>query len=264
MVNWRKLAIRIIYCPVCASRRLAIRLDTNEISVRCLTCRASAVTISLVAVLRRVAPNLETKQVYELSSRGALFNYLVRNSGKLTYSEYFDNVAPGEFWNGIQCQDVQNLTYPDESFDVCTSTEVFEHVPDDLKGFSEIRRVLKPDGIFVFTVPLLNENETVERARLTPTGEIQYLLSPEYHGDPIRGHKPVLAFRNYGQDIVDRLHSQGFINAEIVLQGEEIPWGYVRPVVIAYRGTASSNGIKSDAEQCGGFRRSVSRETYIR
>lgn len=234
MINWRKLAIRVTYCPVCASKRPTIRLDTNEISVRCLTCRASAVTMSLVAVLRRVVQDLKTKEVYELSSRGALFNYLVRNTQKLTYSEYFDNVAPGTFFHGVQCQDVQNLTYPSESFDVCTSTEVFEHIPDDLKGFSEIRRVLRPNGVFVFTVPLSTEAETVERARLAPTGEIQHLLSPEYHMDPIRGHKPVLAFRNYGQDIVDRLISQGFIRAEIVDPGKKIPWGYGRFVVVAY------------------------------
>ena len=44
--------------------------------------------------------------------------------------------------------------YGDASFDLCTSTEVFEHMPDDLNGFSEIRRVLRPGGRFVFTVLL--------------------------------------------------------------------------------------------------------------
>jgi len=239
LMDWRKIAIRMMHCPVCASRQPMIRLNTNEISVRCLRCRASAITMSLVIVLHRIVPDLETKEVYELSSRGALFNYLARNSKKLTFSEFFAAVPPGSFFHGIQCQDVQNLTYDSESFDVCTSTEVFEHVPDDLKGFSEIRRVLIPLGVFIFTVPMSDQSETIERARLSPTDEIEHLLPPEYHLDPIRGHAPVLSFRNYGQDIVNRLISQGFAHAEVIVPGNEIPWGYASSVVVAYRGAGT-------------------------
>jgi len=64
----------------------------------------------------------------------------------LTLSEYLENVPPGECRGNFQCQDVQELTYPDNSFDVCTCTEVFEHVANDVKGFSEIYRVLKEGG----------------------------------------------------------------------------------------------------------------------
>lgn len=242
MMNWRKIAVRIAYCPVCASKRPMIRLNTNEISVRCSGCRASAITMSLVAVLRRVVPDLETREVYELSSRGALFRFLKKNSKKLTFSEFLDAVPPGSFLNGIQCQDVQNLTYDNESFDVCTSTEVFEHVPNDLKGFSEIGRVLRPFGVFIFTVPLCHRFETIERARLSPSGEIKHILPPEYHADPMRKHAPVLSFRNYGQDIVDRLTSRGFARAEVIVPGGEdkIPWGYASSVVVAYKGGNSS------------------------
>jgi hypothetical protein len=41
-------------------------------------------------------------------------------------SEYFNEVAPGAWRDGVQCQDVQRLTFADASFDVCTSTEVFD------------------------------------------------------------------------------------------------------------------------------------------
>lgn len=237
-VNWRKLRVRVIYCPVCMTRRPVIRLDENETSVRCLICRSSAITMSLVSVLRNIVMDLETMVVYELSSRGALFHYLSRHAGQLFSSEYFPDVTPGSFLNGIQCQDVQNLTYASESFDVCTSTEVFEHVPDDLKGFSEIRRVLRPNGVFVFTVPLSDQAKTIERAKVTPNGTIQHLLSPEYHKDPIRDNIPVVSFRDYGQDIMARLTSQGFVHAEFVDPGKVIPWGYKRFVIVAYRGAA--------------------------
>lgn len=76
--------------------------------------------------------------VYELSSHGAWFKHLQRRFRDLTFSEYFEDVALGDFRNGIQCQDVQRLTYPNETFDLVTCTEVFEHVTDDRKGFAEV------------------------------------------------------------------------------------------------------------------------------
>lgn len=119
---------------------------------------------------------------------------------------------------------VQRLTYPDHAFDICTSTEVFEHVPDDMAGFSEICRVLKPGGILVFTVPLRGEFQTLERAVYGPDGDIRHLVAPEFHGDPLR-NKPLLAFRTYGRDIVERLHSSGFAQADIMMPYDEMPWG---------------------------------------
>ncbi len=232
MIKWRHLSICLEHCPLCMSRRIIVRLDENELAVRCLWCRSSAVTMSLAAVLSAAAGDLESKEVYELSSRGPLFKHLKQRAGKLTFSEYFDQVGPGEFHNGVQCQDVQNLTYSDKSFDICTSTEVFEHVPDDLKGFSEIFRVLRPGGLFIFTVPLSGSVETVERARLKPNGRIEHLLPPEYHIDPARDHKGTLVFRNYGADIVQRLKNQGFSEAKLVNPEINIPWGLARRVVV--------------------------------
>lgn len=199
--------------------------------------------MSVASVLRQVVPALAASHVYEMSARGALFRWLQIHAGELTCSEFLDDVAPGQFQNGVQCQDVRRLTYADSSFDVCTSTEVFEHVPDDIKGFAEIERVLKPGGKFVFTVPLGAANETVERAQLDANGELERLLPDEYHGDPVRGGGPVLAFRNYGRDIVTRLKQSGFAEAEIISPPDTIPWGYARPVVLATKGRApSGNG----------------------
>lgn len=234
IVDWAKVGVRIGYCPVCGCRRPIVKLNDDEIAVRCLYCRASTVTMSMVDVLRRAVPDLRSKSVYELSARGPLFQYLARNAGSLTCSEYFDNVRPGEFLNGIQCQDVQQLTYPDGTFDICTSTEVFEHVPNDLRGFSEMHRVLKPGGVLVFTVPLIKEYDTIERATLQANGKIRHLCPPEYHIDPLR-QKPLLAFRDYGTDIVGRLLKCSFADAAIVTPGGAIPWGYRRPVVVAHR-----------------------------
>ena len=147
--------------------------------------------------------------VYELSSRGALCRYLRRTFRRVTVSELWDDVTPGTFRHGVQCQDVQRLTYGDASFDLVTSTEVFEHVPDDRRAFAEVHRVLRPGGLLVFTVPLMDASPTLERAEIR-YNRIVHLVTPEYHGDRLRGRRGVLAFRTYGPDIVDRLRAAGF------------------------------------------------------
>lgn len=207
------LALRTFRCPLCGPS-LLIRLSRDGIGVRCLRCGASAVTLSLAAVLQTVRPDFRRRRVYELSSRGALFEFLRREVAHFTFSEYFDDVPPGERRGDVLCQDVQRLTFEDATFEICTSTEVFEHVPDDKRGFAEIRRVLTPDGVFVFTVPLGNGEQTVERAVLEQ-GTIRHLLPPAYHSDRIRGPGQVLVFRDYGRDITRRLQAVGFSRARV-------------------------------------------------
>lgn len=234
LINWRKFRLSLQSCSVCRMRTLVMRLNENEISIRCLTCRSSAVIMSLVSVLNNLVPDLRHKSVYEMSSRGPLFRYLMKNAGSLAFSEYLDDIPPGEMKGDVQCQDVERLTYKSSIFDICTCTEVFEHVPNDMRGFSEIFRVLKPGGLFIFTVPL-SKNPTIQRARKLENGDIEHLLPPEYHDDNIRGRGRVLTFRNYGTDIIERLKQSGFTDTDIKLPNDPIPWGYVRPVVIGLK-----------------------------
>lgn len=47
----------------------------------------------------------------------------------------------------------EGLPYPDRSFDVVVSVEVWEHVENPYRLLREVRRVLRPGGRFVFTTP---------------------------------------------------------------------------------------------------------------
>jgi SAM-dependent methyltransferase len=208
-----EFGLRFHRCPLCGPG-LLLRLASTPIGVRCLRCGASAITLAMVSLLNAARPGFRAERVYEMSSRGPLFCFLRREVAQLSFSEYFDDVLSGEMRGDVQCQDVQRLTYVDGAFDLVTSTEVFEHVPDDRRGFAEIRRVLRPGGAFIFTVPLYSARETVERA-VGDGGQVRHLLSPEYHDDRIRGRGTVLVYRDYGQDIVQRLLQAGFRSARI-------------------------------------------------
>ena len=59
----------------------------------------------------------------------------------LTYAEYPE-------------EDVMALSYADASFDLVLTSDTLEHVEDPMKGMEEIRRVLRPGGRHVFTVPI--------------------------------------------------------------------------------------------------------------
>ena len=161
-LEWRALRAGRGVCPLCGGG-LFLRFSTDLLGTRCVRCKASAISMAIGAVVTREVPELSDLRACELSARGPFHAFLSRGTRALASSEYFDGALPGAVQDGVQCQDVQRLTYEDECFDICTSTEVFEHVPDDRRGFAEIFRVLARGGRFIFTVPLSNDPTTRER-----------------------------------------------------------------------------------------------------
>ncbi len=62
-----------------------------------------------------------------------------------------------------QCAGAENLPYPDDSFDTVVSTLVLCSVPDRVGSLAEVRRVLRPDGRFVFLEHGLSPDEKVAK-----------------------------------------------------------------------------------------------------
>jgi len=61
----------------------------------------------------------------------------------------YDGVKADFLWDGIL------MPFENDSFEVVISTEVLEHVPNPELYLAEVKRVLKPGGLFFFTVPFL-------------------------------------------------------------------------------------------------------------
>jgi len=156
--------------------------------------------------------NLAGCAVWEMSAHGAVHRALSVRSAAVGFAfqatEYMDGVPPGNERDGIRCENVECLTFADRSFDLITSTDVFEHVENDIRGFREIARVLRPGGAFIFTVPMDETRPTLIRGERAADGSIRHLAPPEYHGDPMRG-MTVYTWRTYGTDITDRLAQAG-------------------------------------------------------
>jgi GT2 family glycosyltransferase/2-polyprenyl-3-methyl-5-hydroxy-6-metoxy-1,4-benzoquinol methylase/glycosyltransferase involved in cell wall biosynthesis len=126
-----------------------------------------------------------------------------------------DKMLGDVFSDGSVNENLECLTFPDESLHIVITSDVMEHVRLDKKAHREIHRVLKPGGIYVFTVPNVRAwPKTCERVRINDPedpAKDTHLLEPEYHGDANspEGEK-VLAYRTYGRDLETFLSEIGF------------------------------------------------------
>lgn len=225
LVEWRALRLRGGRCPLCGPT-LFLRLCDDPLGVRCVRCAAWPAHFALAREADRVVEDWTRCRVYEASSSGPWVSFLRARAGALTCSEYWDDDAPAAARPDVGRQDLERLTFPDACFDLCTSSEVLEHVADDAAAFGELRRVLAPGGHLIFTVPLFDRPATVERAERRG-GTVVHHLPPEYHDDRIRGAGRVLVYREYGHDVVDRVRAAGFTDVRIATPPD--PTGFGRP-----------------------------------
>lgn len=57
--------------------------------------------------------------------------------------------------------DIEEIPYPDNSFDLVFASHVLEYVKNDKKAINEIKRVLRPGGLAFLPVPMLH-NKTID------------------------------------------------------------------------------------------------------
>lgn len=179
---------------------------------------------------------LDVAEINTIGSLGSL-HALLRRLPRLMFSEYRGPEHLGEIIDGSRNEDMCRLTYPDAAFDLVLSSDTLEHVPDFRTALAETRRVLRPGGRHVFTVPIIWTRAVTEaRARIGDDGGIVHLMPALYHGRGGGAYRyiPVgvdmLAFTEFGRDIVDYVREAGFepeiyagsddgIGAEIVFAG---------------------------------------------
>ncbi len=137
--------------------------------------------------------------VAEINACGDMHAILTKIKG-LNYSEY----APRN--KSIRHEDLQALSYKNESLDLVLTSDTLEHVPDYMLALKEIYRVLKPGGHHIFTIPLLFSRKTRRRIALKG-GEVVETMKGSYHGS---GEPDNLVASEFGIDFLDDLRSIGF------------------------------------------------------
>jgi SAM-dependent methyltransferase len=118
--------------------------------------------------------------------------------------------------------DLTELRFPDDHFDGILCSHVLEHIVDDRKAMSELRRVLKPAGVALIAVPQdLTKETTLEDPTITSRADRLRVFKHEDH------------VRIYGADFMDRLEAAG-LATKLDRFGETLPESVRRRHAIRY------------------------------
>jgi SAM-dependent methyltransferase len=114
-------------------------------------------------------------------------------------------------------ENIEATSFADATFDVVISSHVFEHV-DDRRAIGEMRRILRPSGLLLCMVPLIDGwNCTYENPSAVTARERDLHFGQADH------------VRYYGRDFRDRLGAGGFGVKEYTAEGPAvIQYGLIR------------------------------------
>ena len=104
--------------------------------------------------------------------------------------------------NGFLNENLEKLTFADNSFDLFICLDVLEHINYPERVFQELYRTIKPGGTILFTVPTYKDLlESKRRALYNDDGTVDFLgFEPEYHGNPVNANGSLVTF-HYGYDL---------------------------------------------------------------
>lgn len=192
-------------CPIC-EQDVVFRSDEEWLRdhLLCSKCASIPRERALMHVINLYYPEYRTMHIHESSpgSRGASIK-LKNECESYTTSHYYQDLILGEYHpvQGHRCENLEKLTFDDETFDLFITQDVMEHIYDPEKAFKEIARVLKPGGAHIFTVPIINKERDSECwASRDENGETVYHHEPEYHGNPI-DEEGSLVTMHWGYDL---------------------------------------------------------------
>ncbi len=191
------------YCPTCTREVIFI---ANDPWLRdhyfCSNCGSIPRERALMQVIDSYFPNWRELVIHESSpgGRGASAR-LARECKIFIQSHFFPKAKIGSVMNGFRCENLEELSFEDESIDLHITQDVFEHIFHPSRAFREIARTLRAGGAHIFTVPLVNKQRPSNlRACIGDDGEIVHLETPQYHLNPISQHGSLVTV-DWGFDI---------------------------------------------------------------
>ena len=206
------------FCPTCA-REVTFSADSTWLreSYRCSNCGSIPRERALMMTVEARFPNWRDLVIHESSpvDRGASVRLAGECPGYIP-SQFYPDQPHGTRLGRYRCENLESLTFADESIDLHVTQDVLEHVFHPSKVFAEIARTLKPGGAHVFTVPIVNKHRpSVLRARRAGDGQIEKLEPPVFHGNPISNSGSLVTV-DWGFDICERIHAASGMFTHVV------------------------------------------------
>jgi len=177
------------------------------------------------------------RHAFELARRGANVVALDYMSEEVTAARgiFAAMVEAGEIpeerYVGVMQGDATKLPFADASFDRVITSEVLEHIQDDVAAVGELLRVLKPGGTIAATVPTWLPEK------------VNWMLSDEYHAPKVPGgHVRIYTatelkskLRSAGADVVSSHHAHALHSPYWWLKCAVGPRNDDHPLVKRYR-----------------------------
>lgn len=192
-------------CPVCETEpvRFVARGEYFRSTLRCQVCQSAPRERALIHVVETHLPEWRKLRIHESSPGVTPASLkLQRECPDYVATQYDPGTRPGETIArmGQRCENLEAQTFPDASFDLVVTQDVFEHVFRPDRAVAEIARTLKPGGLFISTVPMVRGRHPSRRRAELVDGEVRHLVEPpEYHGNPLGGG--ALVTIDWGWDI---------------------------------------------------------------
>ena len=207
------------FCPICDRRARFVAEDPwLRDHFRCIRCASIPRERALMAAIRTFRPNWRELTIHESSPGYRGVSPMLRRRAPGYSLSYFAETKPlGTIIPGLGArnENIEAMTFPADSFDVFITQDVFEHLFDPESAIREISRVLRPHGILLMTVPLVNREQPSCRRAERRSDQIIHLKEPQYHGDPI-SPKGALVVTDWGFDICAQLSAASGMRAEIL------------------------------------------------
>jgi SAM-dependent methyltransferase len=221
-------------CNICGTRSEARRATLERESRSCDTCGSTMRWRSIIHLLSlalfeksRAIADFPTDHGVRGIGLSDWPGYAARLPSRLDYVNTFLDADPqldiAEFHPKLEGQ-----------LDFILSSDVFEHVPPPVhRAFVNSRRMLRPGGVLVLTVPYHDDRATKEHfpnlhdfrvetregkrvlVNITPGGDREEFEDLVFHGDTASTNGS-LEMRDFGEaDIVEHLHEAGFTDIHI-------------------------------------------------
>jgi SAM-dependent methyltransferase len=189
---------KVVMCPICGWTGEAFHdydcgYGNIYANAECPVCKSHPRhRLAYLFIYQRLTPRVNTR-VLHFAPEESLSRYILANRPTIYVSTDINAKPP------MRRENIEHLTFPDESFDVVLCLCVLEHVRNDVKAILELHRVTAKGGVCVIDVPI---DYSLKQTYSDPSIKIPQERAKAYWQED--------HLRLYGVDFPNKLRTAGF------------------------------------------------------